>query len=112
MKLGYTVSSVSPGSTGLIVSFDGDCPSVARLGNVLCYARREHRNAGRTPFSVSNAKDGLLFQPAEQAGDFEKLANDLLLLLEGIGFTIEAAFEEVLSAIRQFLAAPKQPLAA
>lgn len=112
MKLGYTVSSVSSEPTGLLVSFDGDHPSVARLGNVLCYARREQRSAGRTAFSVSDANGGLLFQPTEQVGDFEKLAEDLILLLEGIGFTIATAFEEVLSAIRQFLAAHKQPLAA
>jgi len=116
MKLQYIVTSVAlPGADGFAISFNYR-PSVSGLGIIIGYAKIAQRKAGRTCFAISAARENLLFQPATPVEDdmmIQKQLEDLVFLLNGIGFQIaDAAFASYTENIRPAVAQTEQPLAA
>lgn len=82
-----TLSSVSFDGTGFTVTFIEGTPSIRPLGTVIGYAKREQKNAGRTPFDITEVPGGLYLRPATATTNTpEKLQEDALLYLECIGF--------------------------
>jgi hypothetical protein len=85
-----TISSVSFDGTGFSVTLTEGIPPIRSLGTVIGYAKREQKHAGRTPFDMTTALNGLYFRPATTTTDApEKLQEELLLYLESIGFHYE-----------------------
>ncbi len=107
MKLG-TATQASHDGCGFYVSIEGmQCSiSTSTLGTVIGWAKISQRKAGLTCFTISDALEGLYFEPAKPA-KLKDLQRDLIALLENIGFEAKGiAFTESPSALRR---PPLQP---
>ncbi len=108
MKIG-TAAQVSHDGVAFYVSIEGHRCSIStdNLGTVIGWAKISQRKAGLTCFTISDALEGLYFEPANPA-PLEKLHRDLIVLLESIGFeTNGIAFMESPSPLRR---RPHQPI--